>query len=254
VKQNTPGTELTNLLEPLRHSDSVATETLREVVFAAYARETGESVNTNSVVDRQKVCEWLRNLSWNLDSAPGADLHYRPRRLSHFPLFPGISEKISWLHQSPCATCYSYARSNQINLPISVPPWSHQSQAKYTVAFKAALANRAGNLPPLIASKDGRFCVRILFVLSASASLKDCDNMAKGFLDAMQGYLYLNDNQIDHLEIMRIISDSTSGYILIRCMETTAFLQNDLVDEASSHATILGTLNAETMDLTQYLT
>jgi len=45
--------------------------------------------------------------------------------------------------------------------------------------------------------------------------------MAKGILDALQGFTYRNDGQIDHLDLVRIEAAADSeGLILIRLQST----------------------------------
>lgn len=48
--------------------------------------------------------------------------------------------------------------------------------------------------------------------------MKDCDNLAKGLIDAFEGILYVNDSQVDHLDVLRVHrAGSETGYALIRC-------------------------------------
>ena len=78
--------------------------------------------------------------------------------------------------------------------------------------------------------------MRIVFVLGDAATMKDCDNMAKGLLDAFQGLLYDNDKQVEHLDLIKIHHHpgAGSGYILVRVASTTINSTDDVL--VPSHA------------------
>jgi hypothetical protein len=93
-------------------------------------------------------------------------------------------------------------------------------------------------------------CVRIVFVLAGSARIKDCDNMAKGLLDAFQGLVYVDDRQGEHLDVVRIRdSDPASGYVLVRYATTSVNSHDDVVHPL--HATIAW-LTGPTLDIHRF--
>jgi hypothetical protein len=65
--------------------------------------------------------------------------------------------------------------------------------------------------------------MRVVFVLGDAATMKACDNMAKGLLKAFQELLYDNDKQGEHLDLIEIhhYPGARSGYILVRVASTT---------------------------------
>jgi hypothetical protein len=58
----------------------------------------------------------------------------------------------------------------------------------------------------------------------------DVDNMAKPLLDALQGYAYHNDRQIDHLDTIRLNSGSEDeAYIGVRIARTRIAANEDVI-------------------------
>ena len=56
----------------------------------------------------------------------------------------------------------------------------------------------------------------ITFVIADGRTKNDVDNLAKNLLDVLQGFAYQNDEQIEHLDLMRINSHSTETFMAIR--------------------------------------
>jgi hypothetical protein len=94
---------------------------------------------------------------------------------------------ISWLAQRPCPICPT--APGTATFPIEIPPWSHQVSRQIGKALKAALQEQPTFAQTLQQIDDGGVCLRLIFVLEDGASMKDCDNMAKGVVDAFQGLL-----------------------------------------------------------------
>jgi hypothetical protein len=81
--------------------------------------------------------------------------------------------------------------------------------------------------------------------------MKDCDNMAKGLLDAFEGILYKDDRQIDHLDLVKVHSAPGSpGYILVRRASTALNTHRDVVHPR--HARI-GWMTADSLNVHNYL-
>ena len=63
---------------------------------------------------------------------------------------------------------------------------------------------------------DHPLCVTVASVVSAhKRGAKDVDNLVKGLLDALQGFLYPNDRQIQCLTSRRLEYAGPSGYYLV---------------------------------------
>jgi Holliday junction resolvase RusA-like endonuclease len=144
--------------------------------------------------------------------------------LTRLPLYEDTAAKMSWLQQHPCPVCPVGEEVPPVTFPVGIPPWSHQSTRRVGVALRRAIDSSS---PYREHFKDhaaqGPVCLRMVFVLpgDATATMKDCDNMARGVMDAFQGLLYENDNQVEHLDLLKAHhSGTSSGYILIRRTST----------------------------------
>jgi hypothetical protein len=76
--------------------------------------------------------------------------------------------------------------------------------------------------------------------------------MAKTLLDAMQGYVYANDRQIDHLDVIRLESTADDAFIGIR-IAVTGISENIDVILPEFDVTWVATKGIEPIDLTPYL-
>ena len=57
---------------------------------------------------------------------------------------------------------------------------------------------------------------RLTFVVADGRRTADVDNLAKNLLDALQGFAYDNDRQVDHLDLVRLRSRSTEEFMTVR--------------------------------------
>jgi hypothetical protein len=66
-------------------------------------------------------------------------------------------------------------------------------------------------------------CVGLLFCLSRDSQNSDVDNMAKSFLDAIQGPtgLITNDMEVVHLEVIKVRGDDSQGMIGLRIINAS---------------------------------
>jgi hypothetical protein len=179
---------------------------------------------------------------------------FKPRHLDHLPLYADMASKVSWLNQHQCPTCSTGSSSVALRtFPIEVPPWSHQVKIARQIGpalRKAIQANPmyASHFKPL---DYGGVCLRLLFVLDDGARMKDCDNMAKGLIDAFQGLLYGNDRQVEHLDVLNIHgATGSNGYILVRFQGTNLNDHGDVIDPTHGR---IAWLDAESLRLHDFL-
>jgi hypothetical protein len=211
------GDRLLYRLNPLYGQAAVTSAASLAAVVAAFNDEfaAGLDASNLSAAQREQLREYIvRSL---LDGQ--VTLYHRVPTLSRLPLYKDATAKMSWLQQRPCPVCPAGDEVPPVTFPIGIPPWSHQSTRHVGVALRRAIDSS-----PLYREhfKDrlaqGPVCLRMVFVLpeGAIATMKDCDNMAKGVMDAFQGLLYENDNQVEHLDLLKAHHiDASSGYILI---------------------------------------
>jgi hypothetical protein len=237
-------------LRPLYERADVRTSEVVEALLRAYALDTGERLEP----DKLDLAARERLRLYLMDPAHDRTFHlfHRGPVRRHLPLFADMGGKLSWLSQVPCAVCPSSVQVG--HFPIDISPWSRQSRSGKWVgpALRQAIettepyASRYAGRPPL----GNPLCVRIVFVLEGGATMKDCDNMAKGLLDALQGLIYVDDRQIEHLDVVKIRDSSpASGYILVRYATTSVNIHDDVIHPL--HATIAW-LTAPTLDIGRF--
>lgn len=130
-----------------------------------------------------------------------------------------LSEKISSLAQFHCPMCGGSFPVSII--PIRIQPLSHQaSAARLHNAFKRAIAFRLQRVKSDQSYVGKRLCVHTVFVTSLRQKEKDVDNMAKLFMDSLQGVLFENDKLVDHLSLMKIRHNGEEEYIYLNIRES----------------------------------
>lgn len=165
--------------------------------------------------ERMQVEKWYREKMFSADIIPYGYV----RRLK--PLVSAsITQKASFLNQASCYTCEISSEPNGksiccINFPIQVAPWSAQS-CQSNSEIKTAVNKELRNRNWLSPVADIPFCIGIVALVPRSSRRKDCDNLAKGILDAMQGIVYVNDSQIQCLTVRRLEYSGNVGIYYIR--------------------------------------
>lgn len=130
-----------------------------------------------------------------------------------------LSEKISSVAQFHCPLCgVSFPVSI---IPIRIQPLSYQSSpARVHIAFKRAIAFRLKKAQSEESFIGKRLCVHTVFVTSSRRKEKDVDNMAKLFVDSLQGVLFENDKLVDHLSLMKIRHNEEEEFIYLNIRES----------------------------------
>ncbi len=217
-----PYEELLAALNPLFGRSDVSTAEVLDAVLGAYNATSGESLTAETLDPEaaERLRQYLREAEMNPE---GPSLFHKPRILDHLPLYPDTAAKLSMLHQRACHVCPPGDEFRPAMFPIGVPPWSHQCAAEVGSALRKAIDDSDGYKNHFAArTAHGAVCMRVVFVLGDAATMKDCDNMAKGLLDAFQGLLYDNDKQVEHLDLIKIHHHAGAGpgYILVRVAPT----------------------------------
>ncbi len=205
-------------------------------VVKAFNSDTGGALEAAhlSPADRRLLRDWLTTLAM-ADGTSGAGLLLRARsRLGHFPLYADMGSKISWLTQHPCYVCRG--ERGPRTLPVEIEPWSHQVSRPTGAQLREKILGLIARNPayrdafdPL--PRNVQVCRRFVFVLADKVTMKDCDNLAKGLLDAFEGILYENDRQVAHLDIYRLEKSGTmTGHVMVRCAATTVNDHADVID------------------------
>lgn len=238
-------------LAPLYGREDLSTREVLEAVLAAYEADTGIVLNPDDVTAEQQEALRLYVVERNWKSE--GSLFHKPNVMKHLPLFADMADKVGWLHQHPCIVCPHVEDGPPPTFfPIGLPPWSHQSKGYIGPALRQAIeANERYATHLKERTTDWPLCVRIVFVLEDKATMKDCDNMAKGLLDAFQGLIYVNDRQIEHLDLIKTHhAEGSPGYILMSHRPTSI---NDHADVIHSMHPIIGWMGPDSLDLTPYL-
>jgi len=96
---------------------------------------------------------------------------------------------------------------------------------------------------------DARLCVALTFVMADGKTKSDLENLSKNLLDALQGFAYRNDKQIDHLDLLRIHSHCAETFIAVRIAATDIDGAQDVIDAEFP----LAWIGPPPVDLSKYL-
>jgi hypothetical protein len=238
-----------SLLPLLGRRDVTTTDVLRAVV-EAFNTEESASLDPADLADEDR--SRLRDYIVRSEMFGPATLYHRVPRLDRLPLFEDAATKASWLHQRPCGMCPDGNEFPPEMFPVGLPPWSHQCAREVGPALRRAIEASgfyADHFRRSIAR--GPVCLRFVFVLGSDATMKDCDNMAKGLQDAFEGLLFVDDRQVEHLDLAKVHHlAGTPGYILVRRASTRL---NDHTNVLVPNHGELAWLAGEGLDIESFL-
>ena len=121
-------------------------------------------------------------------------------------------------------------------IPLRIRPESWQSlDSVDKAAFKAAIAYRLAGSPYTV-RQEGRICLSLLFVCSASRRVKDLDNMAKLLMDSIKGKVMGDDREVDHLSIMRLDHEGDEEFVYFRISSSSLNNHHDVADPSMRHS------------------
>jgi len=239
------GRELVNS-KPLREAlsaDIPDFDLIRDLVEQAYVTETGDGNP-----DPKAIASWVRRAVG--DNPRFRGLHVE-RNILRFVMHPDLADKFFLLMQRKCDMCGRFERFQTIMFFLHTRPVSRQVPSQ--AAFKKAIADYLRRVKHDFTDfYDARLCVAITFILASGSRTADIDNLAKTLLDALQGYAYRNDDQIDHLDLLRFSSGGEDSFITVRLAGTYIAKNLDVIwPEFDVHW--IPTRGVGPIDLTPYL-
>ncbi|MBU4214916.1 MAG: RusA family crossover junction endodeoxyribonuclease [Actinobacteria bacterium] len=199
-----------------------------EALWAAYERETKKSLGRPpSDEDRQAVRSWAA--TWR-DEAPTL--------LGRWPslqaaLYGDVRQKASFLTQRGCGLCHVDADATPLAVYFAIPiePWSSQSRSDRRVIRDSVMKHLAEKSLTKMPWGDRPICATVASVISVRGRRKDADNLVKGLLDAMQGFLYSNDGQIQCLTSRRFEYAGSRGYYLVAARPVLPVTEDVIFDD-----------------------
>lgn len=222
-------------------------ERVRALLVDAYNTSTGETLEGNALVEDQdaahRVGAWLRE--------DRRDIAF-VRRQSHLSsaIYSDLASKLVHLGQTYCSTCARYESGDPVVvLPVRISPVSVQvlrRQPGMVAAYKAALSQALANRGHDFGSRS--VCVQLTFLLKTGRR-GDLDNLAKATLDAMQGHLFANDDQIAHLSLQRLTADSGEEAVVIRIQPSRLDEHHEVIDRGLR----IGWAGADVIDIESFL-
>lgn len=217
---------------------------IREQILLAYNENKSLDIplHINKTDDSLiKVAGWLNKIEMESEES----WFFRKKLLLKGIFFSDLSSKVSSLSQHHCLVCKGNSTISIIF--IRIRPISYQySTPKIKKAFKAAINYRLRNSEKY---SNVRLCVHTTFLIGRKDDKKDLDNMAKILMDGMQeSKVFGNDNQIDHLSLMKILWDGDEEYVVINIRESNLNSHDDVLYEGMRHSWA----GAEFLDLSNF--
>lgn len=205
---------------------------IREQIILAYNKNTSSDLplNINKTDDGLiSVVRWLNKIEMDSEEV----LFFRKKPILKGVFFSDLSSKVNVLSQHHCLIC----KGNSVisTIPIRIRPISYQHpDSKIKKAFKEAIKQRLAKSEKY---SNVRLCVHTTFLIGRKNDKKDLDNMAKILMDGMQkSKIFGNDNQIDHLSLMKILCNVNEDYLVINIRESTVNSHDDILYEGMHHS------------------
>lgn len=177
---------------------------------------------------RFNLCRALRQV----DDGPG--LFYRRQLLTPM-LHTTVSEKAWSTTQLGCRIHHpdDVLAGPVITFPVGIEPWSAQSTPEAVALRSAVNAAMTAKRTQLLPFGDLPLCLTITALVARASAKKDIDNLVKGVLDAMQGYLYRDDHQIECLTVRRMVYSGATGHYVVHALATLP-VTADVIWDAST--------------------
>jgi Holliday junction resolvase RusA-like endonuclease len=216
----------------LLSSDGPDHRRIRRHIIRTYNVANGDDLEETISSDDVRlfpVSVWLNHILMSGD--PRAHFFRRkPVLLSAFS--SNLSSKIGSLSQFHCPLCQGEAPI--VTIPIRIKPISYQaSDSMKKRAFKRAIRHRLSETHHYA---DKRLCIHITFVIGKKSNKRDVDNMAKLLLDGLQGQMMEDDNQIDHLSLLRLTWKGDEEYIILHVRESNINRHDDVLYHSMHHS------------------
>jgi hypothetical protein len=184
---------------------------IKDLVTQAYVAETG---NENG--DTEAIAWWLRHAVLENPRFDGLCVE---RTVLRYVMHPDLAGKFWHLMQRKCQQCSKYQKFKTIIFTLHTPPMSRQ--VPNHAAFKSAIRDYLGRVQHDFTDFfDARLCVTVTFILAGRSKKPDVDNLAKNLLDALEDYAYRNDEQIDHLDLLRVSSGGNDSFMTVQMAGT----------------------------------
>jgi Holliday junction resolvase RusA-like endonuclease len=234
-------------------SDSPNYEKIRAHILSIYNAATGNNLEPDISADDvrlREVARWVNKAS----DEPGYSALWKEKSVTLPSYSSSLSAKVNTFAQYRCPICTHNTDPHIISIRLGGV--TRQTRDSDIIeAFKKAIAyslrthigyDRLAPIPPF----DGLLCVQVVFVDAREKKgrkRKDLDNMAKLLLDSLQGNLFKNDRQIDHLSLLRITSRDDEECILVS-IQPSFLNQHDDVLFQGMHFNWLGAPELKLVD------
>jgi Holliday junction resolvase RusA-like endonuclease len=225
------------------HAEDPNWDKVKAMVIACYNSENNANIDINKEIakaDADRVILWMNEISLR---NPRIGLLSFTRSNSIVPLLSTtLSEKVITIGQYNCPFCTDNNSFPILNIPIRISAVSKQVIAKDPVKLKAFegairhyLKDRGG-----VYQRGEKLCLHIVYVLGKGNRNKDLDNMAKALLDAIKGTLFVDDLDIDHLNLMKVVSEETDDFIKINIRKSGFNQHQDVLFKIFRHEWAVG--------------
>jgi Holliday junction resolvase RusA-like endonuclease len=189
---------------------------VREMIIDAYAAQAGV---TNP--DLRDVARWFSDVCELRNSRCRGTICVE-HTVVRYIMSSNITIKMQHLMQRKCQQCVIYEKVPFIFFFLRISPSSHQSNTTemrraFRLAIQEDLERKGFDFSDFY---NSRLCVALTFVMANGKTKNDVDNLAKNLLDALQGFAYRNDQQIDHLDLLRVNSGTEETFVAIRMAVT----------------------------------
>ncbi|MBK8564913.1 MAG: RusA family crossover junction endodeoxyribonuclease [Saprospiraceae bacterium] len=236
----------TNEFIQLLNEANLDFELIKNYVIRAYNQEKSLNISLDeelSESDEQKIAAWINTLDehpLSLLTSPAPvlfGLALREKKVK-IPVFSGtLSNKVNFLSQFHCPICKLSDNSNIKLIPLKINPQSKQALSKIKglrSAYEEAIAQAFVD-KEITFNRGDKLCVLVVFVLSNLSNDRDLDNMSKALMDALQGNLFHNDADIDHLNLFKIRHKGKDSFAMINIRNSSLNNHDDVLFKNFKH-------------------
>ncbi|MCI4670402.1 MAG: RusA family crossover junction endodeoxyribonuclease [Bacteroidia bacterium] len=226
-----------NLRKQLR-SDTPDFDIIKSLVLTEFNKHNSKDFSLEdelSSEEQVEVVRWINKVSFG-EHFPVLSRIFTKKECVSVPFFsPSLSQKLMVLGQFHCPICKP-DEGIVSTLPIRISAISKQAAGKVKrEAFENAISDylkRMGINEPL----DSKLCVLLFFVLGKSNKDKDLDNMSKALMDALEGTLFTNDSNVDHLNLIKTNHEGEEDFCIVNIRKSTLNEHKDVLFKEMTHS------------------
>lgn len=222
--------------------DTLDVQKVRSWLYEEYLKQIPQRERFTNPEGSIEFLSWLND---NMSKGNSLDFLFSRDNGLGKNIYNSFSDKLTWIKQRKCRICDGDGKSEDLFpvwiIPIKITPTTWQSsRSKQKRVFRDAVKTYFAGKSVDGLQRTGRYCVALTFVLNRSSRDKDCDNMAKGLMDSFCAAIGIDDGDVQHLDIVKLIFPDCEDYVTLRIAPSRLNNHGDVLVQVTKSIFVVG--------------